>query len=1781
MRRVKNLLNLLLCGFFIVLSLGVGAQTCYTFPTVASTSGCAGYSYTLYATTNGGSVTSHNWWTAQTGGTSVGVSISNPGAGIVQSSLTAAFNSSVTYWVEAVCSGGVNPSRTPISFTVVAPTTVSYTASIDPMSVLPSNNLTLTASGASNLQWIYTSSSSKPTVASGTAPFVPTLGGGYQLTGTNSCGVNQTLSLYVNHLPISDAGLSRTVGLPLATYTVYGSGYDVDDGDAVTYLWTQSGTAQTLNNTTGLALQVVNPQPGATTFTLTVTDSKLKSFTSQVTITFSNITNNYNYVQQDNVLDTLKVAANVAAIPIGKKKTRLISYADDLGRPIEKVSQQASPFGNDMIGFKIFDGLGREANQYLPYSLTSGNVGAFVPTATALTSESSFYNVSNDKIADDAVPYSTTTFEPSPLSRPVKQAGPGANWASIGKSVAYGTNAPSDVLNWAVNGSGLPQAISPYFYSASILTKTAATDEQSVVTETYADIRGIKLLVRSDATNLRAETYYVYDAKGNLKFILPPELIKVLKNQSSPAYSPTQAQLDRWAYQYNYDYLNRAVESKAPGAGWVYTVYDTRDRVVLTQDANQRLTGDPNQSTLGNKWSYTQYDDQNRPVVSGVYGPDNTYTTRAAMQTYINSLGSGQGYQNVTSVVTVADVVLSAYASINEYTVTHSVSLEPGFDFKAGVTSTSFHTAIQSGGTPSTVFPTTNVEQLVKTYYDSYSCEVCSNTNFQYVSGEAWKNTPPYSTTPDETFPSALYTRLKGATVASSVKILGTTTWLNTVSYYNRYGSVVQVIGANHVGGRDRISTLYDFSGKKLEELQTAIGYNTGNITTQRKVFSYDPVGRLLQVQHQVNSQPMVILSALEYNELGQVVKKKLHSTDGGTAYLQNVDFRYDIRGELTNINNIPTGTDTGDDANDYFGMDLTYNTSLSGAGNSPRPDGLISAIRWKQDLGSKKRLYNFGYDNLKRVTSSSGKMSLDNSLTWTGEPDFFTENNLTYDLNGNILTLNRNTEYFSNGSNSLSTMDQLTYTYGVTAGSTAYSTSSDNGNQLQYVADNSTTATRQLGFADGGPNTIANPDYTYDANGNLTSDLNKKISKITYYFNNRPKKISINVVGTDTSYIKYTYDAAGIKLNQMAYIYDTAKHSPTYQTYVTTSTDYVGNFVLLNGQVLTVNQPEGRITPPTYENIFSNPDAGSLSGFTATSGNVTLSCVYQNTQTYVTASNSAGTQNEGIFPISTDKGTAYPVTAGQTYSFRILGYQTSGSLAMLYVKTNLGDLVWPGAAYAPVPLPTGAANESWASVSFVVPSNATSVSLGVKWNGPATGNTIYVNRVALYKTDFEYNYFITDQVGSTRVVLQTNPGTQAYTATMEPNNRPTEDAATLTNGVTGQFLNMNYAMIFSNPTANTTPGGSYVVKMNPTYKVGPAKSLKVYPGDVVNASVNSSYLTGGSYTKTPLATVMGAVAPVFGGVSGTGDPGAIFSSLNNTGNAVIAGLSPGQGTTAPSAFLNYILFDKDYNPLGGQSVPVPTGGGGPMALPQITAPEIGYVFIYLSYDNDTGNDVYFDDLKITQQESPVIQVNNYYPFGMKSYSWLRNGETDNAYLFQGKELIAQTGWYDFGSRMYYADLGRWFAGDPQKQFSSPYMAMGNVPMMGTDPNGEWFGWDDIIVSAVGFVVGYASYGLTKGNWGWKAAESGLVGAAIAEVGYLTLGGGLAAEGATASTGGLGAIKSAAQFAILDATTTATNVAENADNISRMNGEGAFEAIAGFEGISAIQSGFQGDWMEG
>ena len=69
-----------------------------------------------------------------------------------------------------------------------------------------------------------------------------------------------------------------------------------------------------------------------------------------------------------------------------------------------------------------------------------------------------------------------------------------------------------------------------------------------------------------------------------------------------------------------------------------------------------------------------------------------------------------------------------------------------------------------------------------------------------------------------------------------------------------------------------------------------------------------------------------------------------------------------------------------------------------------------------------------------------------------------------------------------------------------------------------------------------------------------------------------------------------------------------------------------------------------------------------------------------------------------------------------------------------------------------------------------------------------------------------------------------------------------------------------------------------------------------------------------------------------------------------------------------------------------------------------------------------------------------------------------KNGGSDYRYAYQGKfaEKDDETGLLSFEARMYDARIGRWLTVDPAGQFHSPYLGMGNNPILYTDSDGRW-----------------------------------------------------------------------------------------------------------------------------
>lgn len=146
-----------------------------------------------------------------------------------------------------------------------------------------------------------------------------------------------------------------------------------------------------------------------------------------------------------------------------------------------------------------------------------------------------------------------------------------------------------------VNDNGALVSSNQY-YAAGQLYVTKSTDEDNNVGYTFTDKSGHTILTRQISGSQILDTYYVYDGLDNLRYVL------------QPMYQ-TNANLNMYAFQYKYMGRQLCIEKKMPGAEAIKYVYDKLDRLIFSQDDNQRLQ---------NEWTFYLYDRLNRLTIQGI-----------------------------------------------------------------------------------------------------------------------------------------------------------------------------------------------------------------------------------------------------------------------------------------------------------------------------------------------------------------------------------------------------------------------------------------------------------------------------------------------------------------------------------------------------------------------------------------------------------------------------------------------------------------------------------------------------------------------------------------------------------------------------------------------------------------------------------------------------------------------------------------------------------------------------------------------------------------------------------------------------------------------------------------------------------------------------------------------------------------------------------------------------------------------------------------------------------
>jgi RHS repeat-associated protein len=754
------------------------------------------------------------------------------------------------------------------------------------------------------------------------------------------------------------------------------------------------------------------------------------------------------------------------------EKTSSYAYIDGMSRPVQRVQRRASPDEKDIVMPITYDAFNRPDKDYLPYALATSN-GYFQNGAVA--NQISFYNNPPGAVASSDYPYAVKVYENSPLNMVIEQGAPGTDWQpGIGHTVKtqHLLNTTGEIAKWQIDASsGLP--VNTGDYEADDVSITVVTDEHGSEVKEYTDPQGLVIVKKVQNGLEWLETRYVYDDFNLLRYVIQPEGVARLSGD------PDQDFLNKWSFIYTYDERHRMIEKKVPGAEKMVMVYDQRDRLVLTQDGNQLATS---------QWTFTKYDDLNRPVITGLF------TDQSSTETM-------------------------------RRTLTASVSESRSADGLYGYTNNGY--------------PNQNLVVLTVTYYDDYSFLSLFGSGFNYDKDHLSE------------LPATSSATVRGASTGTMVRIVDTENFLYGVTYYDKRKRLIQSITSNHVGGIDKQSTNYDFIGQATASQLTHTKASESTIVAEQ--FTYDHAGRLLAQYHKIGDGPKVLLSQLHYNSLGQLMEKNLHATDEG--FIQSVDYRYNIRGWLSSINNAQLINDqsTNDDNDDFFGFELKYNNP-SVLGGTPVFNGNISETIWKS-LGSDQQSYAYEYDKVSRLKRAD-YLNYNDPLK-TGR---FNEVITGYDKNGNIMGLTRNNE--------LGAMDDLVYTY--------------SGNQLLGVKD---SKDKTKGFKDG---TNTSNDYSYDSNGNMKEDQNKGIGDISYNHLNLTRLVSKSA----NENISYTYAASGAKLQQVANENGESK-----------TTDYSGPFIYENGVLQFILHPEGRVvmtgSDPVYDYFMKDHLGNTRVSFT------------------------------------------------------------------------------------------------------------------------------------------------------------------------------------------------------------------------------------------------------------------------------------------------------------------------------------------------------------------------------------------------------------------------------------------------------------------------------------------------------------------------------------------------------------------------------------------------------
>lgn len=517
----------------------------------------------------------------------------------------------------------------------------------------------------------------------------------------------------------------------------------------------------------------------------------------------------------------------------GAKKNQTVTYYDEFGKPEQTIQIGASFSGKDIVNFVEYDNMGRsDAKNYLPYPISS------IPGSKRddpRSEQRSYYN--SRFLTEGNYAFAEKKYESGGFVS--AQGGVGSDHAiGSGYFTTFDSrlNLTSDnIKKFSIENDSV-LVVSTRYPDNTLIVKRAFSYEMmdkigSMNKEMYEYYDSEQKLIAQEeriSADDRRITYYVYDERGLQRYVIPP--IQFDTTLQAGRYNPQS--IHKYCYYNEYDEYGRVWKQCVPGTDYVLKLYDNRGRLAMTQDGNQRASG---------QWSFTKYDAFDRPVLSGVCTGGTYGAHKAALKAqtvmYEQRGSAVHGYTNDTypSVTSLGNYLTVFYYDDYDWLP----RIRPAFG---------------------------NI-----TYYDFSQPDALGEEKTVSVKG------------------STTGTMVKVLGVDNDQ-------WLTTVNYYNDRGEMIQTFSELYGSGVEIASNAYDFTGQVIQAKVKQMFLNPPHVATTNyeynKWFTYDDHGRLLKVEQQITGDTRngkVVVAEYTYDDLGHVSTKSIHNGKERTSNSYNI----------------------------------------------------------------------------------------------------------------------------------------------------------------------------------------------------------------------------------------------------------------------------------------------------------------------------------------------------------------------------------------------------------------------------------------------------------------------------------------------------------------------------------------------------------------------------------------------------------------------------------------------------------------------------------------------------------------------------------------------------------------------------------------------------------------------------------------------------------------------------------------------------------------------------